>query len=43
MKPPALASWLLRRAVPTEDLDGILGDLEETFRSGLPGVRPTDR
>jgi len=35
MKPPALATWLLCRAIPEEDRDGILGDLEETLRSGM--------
>ena len=44
MKPPAFASWLLRRVVPDEDQDGILGDLEETLRerqqsSGSVGLR----
>lgn len=37
MKPPELASRLLHRIVPVEDRDGILGDLEETLRTGLPG------
>ncbi len=36
MKPPVLASRLLRCFVPAEDRDGILGDLEETLRVGLP-------
>ena len=38
MKPPAFASWMLRRVIPPEDRDGILGDLEETLRTGLPAV-----
>ncbi len=37
MKVPALASWLLRLVIPVDDRDGILGDLEETLRTGLPG------
>ncbi len=38
MKPPILAQWLLRRVLPPEDRDGILGDMEETIQEGLPGV-----
>ena len=41
MKPPVLASWLLRRVIPAADRDGILGDLEETLCTGLPGSGPT--
>ncbi len=42
MNPPTLASWLLRRIIPEEDRDGIIGDLVETLRlelfgSGLAG------
>ncbi len=40
MKPPALASWMLRRVLPVDDREGILGDLEETLQSELPGTGP---
>jgi putative ABC transport system permease protein len=35
MKPPRLAGWLLRRALPPSDRGAVLGDLHEEFESRL--------